>query len=117
MHALIQLKTSKDRARAATSAKNLFICGSAILVCVSPFLFLARDAIYNYYVVGHFLSAEKYIRAAEQGVRSLWDDLTYYPWSVAVTSRLAKLLFDGDLVVRRDCDLSPERLLWHTPGG
>jgi hypothetical protein len=83
LHSLIQLKTSKDRASAATGAKNLFICGSAVLVCVSPFLFLARDAIYNYYVVGHFLSAEKYIRAAEQGVRSLWDDLTYYPWSVA----------------------------------
>ena len=82
VYAMIRWKASKDSARDQIVVRRIFICGSAILICVLPVLMLARNAIYSYYIVGHFLGSEKYIRAAESGVRSLRDNLTYYPWSV-----------------------------------
>jgi hypothetical protein len=72
-------RTPDRRAPAVESAKNLFFCGAAILLIAAPFLFLARHAIFDYYIVGHFLGIEKNIRAAENGVSSLFDDLIYYP--------------------------------------
>jgi len=72
-------RTPDRRARSAESAKNLFFCGAAILLIASPFLLLARHAIFDYYIVGHFFGIEKNIRAAEVGVSSLFDNLTYYP--------------------------------------
>lgn len=67
---------------AATRARNLFICGIVTLVIACPILFGARQRIYDYYGVGHFLGEEKYVRAAEQGVYTLADHLLYYPTNI-----------------------------------
>jgi hypothetical protein len=77
-------RTTEHRKSAAKSAKNLFICGGLVALVTLPFLFLARSAIFNYYVVGHFFGVEKNIRAAEVGISTLFDDLTYYPWNLAI---------------------------------
>lgn len=56
--------------------------GIAIVVFVTPYLFLIRKSLYAYYGIGHLLGAEKEIRAAEQGVHSLWQNLVFYPKSL-----------------------------------
>ena len=76
--------TEQGRLHAKLSAKNLLICGSLITLIVFPFLFLARGTIFNYYIIGHVLGVEKYIRAKEFGVSSLFDQLTYYPLNVLI---------------------------------
>jgi hypothetical protein len=44
-----------------------------------PIPLIGASRLYNYYVVGHFFSSEKEIRALEQGVVTLDDNLRYYP--------------------------------------
>ena len=44
-----------------------------------PMLVLGARIFYDYYVFGHLLSPEKKIRALEQGVVTLTDNLLYYP--------------------------------------
>lgn len=58
---------------------NCFISGIIILAVTAPMLFLAREAMFRYYVVGHATGDEKNIRAAEAGVKSLFDAMLYYP--------------------------------------
>jgi hypothetical protein len=59
--------------------------GSSILVLLLvslPFLIRNWQALYEYYVVGHLLSGEKTVRAAEAGVLNLADHLLFYPRSL-----------------------------------
>ena len=59
--------------------RNIFVSGALTAAITFPLLFEARRLIYNYYVVGHVLSAEKFIRAQESGVKSFYDEMLYYP--------------------------------------
>ena len=92
-------RTIEHRREAARSAKNLFLCGALTALVVLPFLFIARRAIFNYYVVGHVLSSEKYIRAAESGVSTFFDELTYYPWSLGAQHLGNQCLAFGAIVL------------------
>lgn len=73
---------SPKRAIAAKRAKNIFVTGISIAALTFPALFFARDAIYNYYIVGHFLSNERYIRATEMGITGHFSNLIFYPHSI-----------------------------------
>ena len=70
------------RAEAFLRARNIIACGALTAALSAPFLFVARNAIFNYYVVGHIINSEKTIRAAEAGVVTLFDNLSYYPWNL-----------------------------------
>lgn len=63
-------------------ALNTFVCGIVTLIGAAPFLYIARTSIYNYYVVGHFIGAEKSIRAAELGIVTTQDHLLFYIKSI-----------------------------------
>ena len=71
--------------------------------------------LFDYYVQGHLVGAEKQIRAAEQGVISLADSVAFYPQSL-VASQLgvvAVVLLGAILaycVVRIAVDRSPRRV-------
>jgi len=82
---LNKIRTSQsERARslAIKRTRNLLLSGTATVMLVAPVLYLARDIIYNYYVVGHVLSEEKFIRAHELGLYTIADHILYYPWSI-----------------------------------
>lgn len=75
--------SSEDtRRRRLEQLRNAFLAGALTLLCLVPPLVLGYEGIYNYYIIGHFLNEEKYIRAAEVGVFTLRDKLLYYPWSL-----------------------------------
>jgi hypothetical protein len=61
---------------------NMALFGLAVSVCVGPILFLARQAIWDYYVGLHFIGSEKHIRAAEMGITGVMGHLTHYPKSI-----------------------------------
>jgi hypothetical protein len=65
--------------------RNILISGTIIAIVCLPRLYLSREAIYNYYVVGHVLGEEKFIRAHELGIYTLLDHLWYYPKSILFT--------------------------------
>jgi hypothetical protein len=75
-------KTRSNRVAAATRTFNVLAAGVITALIVLPRLVAARDALYNYYFVGHVLSDEKYIRAHELGIYSLRDHLLYYPLTI-----------------------------------
>ena len=66
-------------------ARNIFVSGALTAAITFPLLFEARELIYNYYVVGHVLSDEKFIRALESGVKSFSDEMLYYPKTLVFT--------------------------------
>ena len=76
--------TEHQNKRCQERQKPIHLRWTLVAPVTLPFLFLARSAIFNYYVVGHFLGVEKNIRAAEVGISTLSDDLTYYPWNLAI---------------------------------
>jgi hypothetical protein len=75
--------SSAWRAIAKKRVRNIVIAGSLTAVLVLPLLFLAREAIYNYYVIGHVIGVEKYIRADQLGLHGLLDHVFHYPKSVS----------------------------------
>lgn len=58
---------------------------AAFVALTLPMIVICRQAIYSYYVVGHVTGPEKQIRAIEQGVRSTFDNLVFYPRSLFTT--------------------------------
>src|SRR5258705_4822565 len=69
-------------ALAARRIRNILLSGAIIAAICGTRLFLSRAAIYDYYVVGHVLGEEKFIRAHELGVYSIAGHLLYYPQSI-----------------------------------
>src|SRR6266436_2082609 len=67
---------------AARRIRNILLSGTIIAVVCGARLFLSRAAIYDYYVVGHVLGEEKFIRAHELGLYTIADHLFYYPKSI-----------------------------------
>ena len=58
-------------------------CGLMFAALTLPMPILGARILYEYYVVGHFLTPENKIRALEQGVVTLSDNLLYYPRTLA----------------------------------
>lgn len=76
----IRIATSPEkRADYVRRARNLFICGALTAALAFPVLFAARRHLYDYYGIGHLLSDEKHIRAAELGIGTLFEHLIFYP--------------------------------------
>jgi len=75
--------SSAWRAIAKKRVTNIVIAGSLTAMLVLPILFLARQGIYNYYVIGHVIGVEKYIRADQFGLHGLLDHVFHYPKSVS----------------------------------
>src|SRR6266478_8519045 len=67
---------------AARRIRNILLSGTIIAVVCGARLFLSRAAIYDYYVVGHVLGEEKFIRAHELGLYTVAGHLLYYPKSI-----------------------------------
>jgi hypothetical protein len=67
---------------AGRRCKNIILSGAIVAVVCLPRLYLSRDAIYGYYMIGHVLGEEKYIRAHELGLYSVANHLLYYPASI-----------------------------------
>jgi len=85
--ALVESRRAVDpsvRAAARLRARNTFWSGAALGLLALPLMFMARQKIYEKYVVGHVLNDEKYIRAEEMNVSNLWEHLAFYPKSVAI---------------------------------
>jgi hypothetical protein len=69
---------------AVRQARNILLSGIMIAVVCLPRLYLSRSAIYGYYVMGHVLGDEKFIRANEVGLHTVAGHLFFYPGSILV---------------------------------
>jgi hypothetical protein len=75
----------RDRALASRMRQRLLNLGisSALLIAVgAPILVRNWRAIHGYYVVGHAVGDEKYVRAALLGIHDLQGHLSFYPNSI-----------------------------------
>jgi hypothetical protein len=75
----------RDRALASRMRQRLLNLGisSALLAVVClPILLRNWRAIHGYYVVGHAVGDEKYVRAALLGIHDLQGHLSFYPNSI-----------------------------------
>jgi len=70
--------------------RGLGISTGLLIAIVLPILIRNWNAIHGYYVIGHVLGGEKYVRAAELGLKDLAGHLTFYPKSV-VQDHLGKI--------------------------
>jgi len=61
---------------------NFGIYIGLLTIILAPFLIRNWAAIHDYYVIGHGVSAEKEVRAAELGVYDLAAHLRFYPISI-----------------------------------
>jgi hypothetical protein len=62
--------------------KNLGFSCAALFFLAGPVLLLNSRSFWNYYVIGHVVSDEKYIRAKEVGAHDLVGHLLFYPRSI-----------------------------------
>ncbi len=72
---LLQRNVHENRQR----VMNIVLFSVIVMLCVAPILWWHRDLIYSYYVVGHYTSMEKLMRAREAGVINFYTNLIYYP--------------------------------------
>jgi hypothetical protein len=89
--ASLRSPSSARRAIAKKRVRNIVIAGSLTAALVVPLLFLAREGIYNYYVVGHVFGVEKNIRADQLGLHGVLDHVFYYPNSIS--EHVGRLVF------------------------
>lgn len=78
---LIKFFLQKDSQKLQTKSriKNMILFGIIELVLCAPILWLNKQAIKAYYVVGHITGSEKYLRAKEVGITNQLSDILYYP--------------------------------------
>jgi hypothetical protein len=62
--------------------ENLGLSCAVLAVLAGPILLINSRAIWNYYVVGHVVSEEKYVRASGLGIHDLSGHLLFYPRSI-----------------------------------
>src|SRR6267142_3429289 len=82
---------------AARRIRNILLSGTIIAAICGARLFFSRAAIYDYYVIGHVLGEEKFIRAHELGIYTVAGHLFYYPKSILKHVGLLTLLMAGAL--------------------
>jgi hypothetical protein len=63
---------------------NLGLSVGLLVVAISPILFVNWRAIRAYYLVGHVVSDEKYVRARQVGIHDLAGHVLFYPRSILV---------------------------------
>ncbi len=82
---IIAIFWRKDSDLASRMRRRLFNLGLStvvLIVVVVPILIHNWRAIHGYYVVGHAVGEEKYVRAALLGINDLQGHLSYYPNSI-----------------------------------
>lgn len=67
-----------------TRILHVFLIFASLFFLAILFIWLNREALYNYYFVGHVLNNEKHIRAVEVGANNSFQLLTYYPYHLFV---------------------------------
>jgi hypothetical protein len=92
MYEIWQSSSTGSKTVAVRRARNILLSGMTIAVVCLPRLYLSRSAIYGYYVVGHVLGEEKFIRAHELGLHTVADHLFFYPRSI-LDMHVGKLTF------------------------
>jgi hypothetical protein len=91
------------RAAAWIRSRNILVSGLIMAGAVSPFLWINRSIIYDYYFVSMFVSGEKEIRAQQLSLQSLWDHLLFYPKSVLFDHLGGPLLVAGGVLLIWSC--------------
>ena len=76
---LLQIRRSPERPRPRQAVRNLGKCSLVLTALSAPMLFFGARILYDYYGFGHVFGPEKNMRAIEQGVNTLTDNLLYYP--------------------------------------
>jgi hypothetical protein len=71
---------------------HLGLFAGVLIVVVAPILIHNWRAIHGYYVVGHAVGEEKYVRAAVLRIKDLQGHLSYYPNSIA-QDHLGRIFF------------------------
>jgi hypothetical protein len=61
---------------------NLGLSIGILAIVVTPILIINWEAIHDYYVVGHTVGNEKYLRSEVEGITSLTEHLLFYPGSI-----------------------------------
>ena len=79
---IIRTKNSIKKKDALLRFKNILWLIGTCTISTIPFLWLNRQMIHDYYIVGHLIGPEKFIRMKEQGIINLFSDLIYYPHSI-----------------------------------
>lgn len=64
--------------------RNLLLISICLGIVALFYIWLNRNVLFNYYMVGHFLGNEKNIRALEVGVTSFASLLLFYPTSLLI---------------------------------
>jgi hypothetical protein len=88
-------KSSLQRAFAAQTARNVIISSVVTCALALPLLISAAPSIYGRYI-RHIVTEEKFIRARELNLYTVFDHVTYYPRSVVfehLGSRTLQLIF------------------------
>jgi hypothetical protein len=75
-------KTRFRRAAAWIRGRNILASGLITAGCVSPFLWINRNIIYDYYFVTMFVNDEKELRAKLLELETLGEHLLFYPSSI-----------------------------------
>jgi hypothetical protein len=83
--AIWRSRSTETKNESIRRLRNILISGAIIAAVCLPRLYLSHDAIYGYYMIGHLLGDEKYIRAHELGLYSVAGHLLYYPKSIFET--------------------------------
>lgn len=78
---------------------HLSLSAGVSIVIAAPILILNWPAIHDYYVVGHMTGTEKYIRAAELGIRDTVGHLLFYPESIVRDHLGQTFLFASALTI------------------
>jgi hypothetical protein len=73
---------------------NLGLSAVVLAIITAPILIRNYNAMRSYYMIGHAISNEKYVRAREFGITNLIGHLNYYPISV-VRDHLGSVFFLG----------------------
>jgi hypothetical protein len=94
------------RSRTQRQLLGWLISVASLCAMALPVLWLKREQIYNYYVVGHLTGAEKEIRAMYTHISTALDSLLFYPKVLAtehlgVTFLIAAGVFLGIAVLLR----------------
>jgi len=69
----------REKKAAGKRVKNILIYGLVLALLISPILWAARHAIYNYYVIGHVIGAEKLMRLREELTSHHVSEYWFYP--------------------------------------
>lgn len=75
-------RNNNKECHAKKRIKNILFFSFIILIFCAPILFLYKEYIYNYYVVGHLTGSEVAIRMKELDINNFIQSLSYYPKSI-----------------------------------